>query len=273
MFENRDQFSSSFADFLSSRHQPSFAFIDADNVWKTFETKLREFGVTTEESYYFDFSRLFQILPHDRCYVYSAINEAGEKPVWLEQLERSNGFLLKLGTLVEKSKGKKQEGVDVKLAIDATRFAFSNVMKTATLYGADGDFIPLVEAIADSGTLASIASFNDPDKGRVAPTLRAASDRYIRMNRILVYEALSPDKSCINSRPDFIHKWKNRKPVTTNSISGIDFEIGKIGNEYVTRLSNESPLDYFGSPSLCDLEIWLKVAPFRETSFNWKLHD
>ncbi|WP_299406348.1 NYN domain-containing protein [uncultured Roseobacter sp.] len=271
MFRNREFLTRIAEATLPPHHHPNIAFIDADNVWRTFESKLSSFGIANDELEHFEFSRLFKLIPHDRCFVYCAIRDEGPKPFWLEQLEHTDGFILKTGRLVRRKNELKQEGVDVKLAIDATRFAFSNIIKTCTLYGADGDFIPLVEAITESGTLVNVASFNDPEQGEVAPRLRAASDRYIRMNRFWLYETLSEKRSTVHSRPNLIHSWLSSEEIYSDRFGDEEYEIRKIGSEYAVCLDAKRPLNLFTSSEIDDLRLWLKLAPFKENIFNHHL--
>lgn len=243
-------------------HQsPNFAFIDGDNVWKTFESELIRLEIEAEQIKFFEFQRLFQILHHDRCYVYSATNAVTAHPKWLTSLEKSDGFIIKLGELVEKPTGRKQEGVDVKLAIDATRLAYSNIMKSCTLYGADGDFLPLVEAVSEAGTVIDIVSFSDPSQGRVAPKLRAAADKYIRMNPAWVYEALKPERKTTKQAMHLFHSWEKAESIIFFVVRGREFEIRRVNGSFVTQLGGNSPSSIFSSHNLEDLQLWLKLLP------------
>ncbi len=240
-------------------NQPSFAFIDADNVWKSYDKHLDSYGLTAEEKEKFEFFRLFQILPHDRRYVYSATNEDTAHPQWLSGLENEAGFLLKMGELITKGRGKKQEGVDVKLAIDATRLAYSNIMKTCTLYGADGDFLPLVEAVSEAGTLINIASFNDPGQGRVAPKLRARADKYFRMNHLWLNETLSPRHRTVENYSQLQHQWPRASERNEVEFHGQKCELRKTGATWIVKLTDNRNVLWRGSHNYNDLVIWLKV--------------
>jgi uncharacterized LabA/DUF88 family protein len=247
---------------VRQNHQsPSFAFIDGDNVWKTFEAELKRLGIKKNLTDLFEFHRLFQIIHHDRCYVYSATNDATTTPKWLLDLEKSDGFIIKLGELVEKPNGRKQEGVDVKLAIDATRLAYSNVMKSCTLYGADGDFLPLVEAVSESGSVVDIVSFSDPSQGRVAPKLRAGADKYIRMNPAWVYETLKPERKTVHQNRPLHHDWNDAEDVSFLKVREEEFEIRKIEETYAVRVGGNSPSNIFASHILEDLHLWLMLIP------------
>lgn len=251
-----------FRGTVRQNHQsPSFAFIDGDNVWRTFESELKRLGIETVHAHLFEFHRLFQVISHDRCYVYSATNDTTTFPIWLSDLERSDGFILKLGELVEKPSGRKQEGVDVKLAIDATRLAYSNIMKSCTLYGADGDFLPLVEAVSDAGTVVDIVSFWDPLKGRVAPKLRAAADKYIRMNPAWIYETLKPERRTVQQSMHQYHSYNDSEDVSFFKVRGKEFEIRRIEATYAANVGGNSPSSIYSSHILEDLHLWLTLMP------------
>tara|TARA_R110002049_G_scaffold23781_6_gene84744 strand:- start:133197 stop:133823 length:627 start_codon:yes stop_codon:yes gene_type:complete len=208
---------------------------------------------------------LFQILGHDRCYVYSAINDNTIRPQWLLNIEANDGFIVKMGELVEKPKTRKQEGVDVKLAIDATRLAYANIMKTCTLYGADGDFLPLVEAVTESGVVVEVVSFSDPAQGRVAPKLRAAADNYIRMNPAWLYETLKPEYKTVKQSPHFFHDWQRTEDVAFYPVRSKEFEIRNYDGNYLVKISNGSALAMYTSNNLRDLKLWLCLKVFEAT--------
>lgn len=250
---------------LPAHQQPHFAFVDADNVWKSYDAFLEKVGLTSTEKAKFDFFRLFQIISHDRCYIYSATNEATAHPIWLSGLEAEPGFLLKWGELIKKQGGNKQEGVDVKLAIDATRLAYSNIMKTCTLYGADGDFLPLVDAVSDAGTLVNIASFNDPAQGRVAPKLRAGADRYHRMNHMWLYETVSPSHRTVQDYAIHQHGWNRVDEPRAEKIQGVDLEIRRQNSSWMVKLQHGANTIWRGSHNFDDLVIWLKFALYGNT--------
>ena len=241
---------------------PKFAFIDGDNVWKTYENELSRNGIEKKANDYFDFYRLFRVLGHDRCYVYSAINDNTVQPKWLLDIEANDGFIVKMGELVEKPKTRKQEGVDVKLAIDATRLAYANIMRTCTLYGADGDFLPLVEAVAESGVVVEVVSFADPAQGRIAPKLRAAADNYIRMNPAWLYETLKPKYKTVNCSPHFFHDWRRTEDVHFFRARSKEFEIRRFESTYLVKVSDGGPSSMYSSPKLEDLKLWLSLMVF-----------
>ncbi len=237
---------------------PQFAFVDADNMKRSFDKALEYYEVTPEQRKLFSFPKLFQLRPHDRVYFYSAIEEDSELPEWLKEISAQPKFVLKLGTLTNKSGIRKQEGVDVKLAIDATRFAYSSTMKTCTLYGADGDFIPLVEAVSESGCFVKIISFNDPLKGRVAPKLQAESDGYEKINGPWIYETnLFP--TTVRRSMERFHSFSPNNDRTEHKIHGETIEIEQLENDFLGMFGEKSPSSCYCCTDLDQLLIWAKM--------------
>ncbi len=161
---------------IPSHRQPHFGFVDADNILLSFKNRLTQLGFSEDQFTWFDPTKLFNIMEQERTYVFSAAKNASDTPKWLEGCRSNSGTILRIGTLVEKEgRSRKQEGVDVHLAVEAMKLAYTSRMKTCTIYGADGDFLPLIKALVDYGCITNIVSFNNPSKGRVAPELQAAS--------------------------------------------------------------------------------------------------
>ncbi|WP_299373268.1 NYN domain-containing protein [uncultured Tateyamaria sp.] len=271
MFSDRERFLRSVGT-PNQNNSPSFGFIDVDNVRKSLNTILSDLAISEEDAGDIEFHRLFQNFGHHRCYAYAATEDERSKPKDVVDLERTDGFIVKLGKLTKKGKKIKQQGVDVQLAIDATKLAYSGVMKSATLYAGDGDFLPLVQAVADSGTQISVASFANPEKGEVAPSLRASADRYVWMNKLWIYEALKRERSTVRMNPDVSHRWQATKHEQNFSTTKNEFEIFRLNNEFAVKLDN-SPLPCFTSHKLDDLKLWLQLEPFVEPGFSHLLHS
>lgn len=244
---------------LRSHQSPTYSFIDADNVWMTYCSELDRYEVFEEERHKFLFHKLFEIWPSDRCYAYSATNQTTDIPEWLTQLAGSDGFAVKFGELVEKPRGRKQEGVDVKLAIEATKLAYSQVIKSCTLYGADGDFLPLLEAVSDAGVLINVISFSDPEQGRVAPRLRAAADTYTKMNSAWLYETVKSEFKTVIQFPQLYHDFREADNVEFHQVLGNEYEVRKLHGSYYVSLNENSPMKLYGSPKLDDLLLWLRL--------------
>lgn len=237
---------------------PHFAFVDADNMHKSFSSWLDNFNVPSDQRKHFSFPKLFTAHRFDRVYFYSAVEDMNDLPDWLEEIRSQDGFVLKLGTLTKKGKQFKQEGVDVKLAIDATRFAYTSTMRSCTLFGADGDFIPLVEAVSDAGCKVNIVSFNDPKQGRVAPLLQAEADSYIRIDGPWLYFANTFPGS-VNQRMERYHDFRRCPEKTFELLHGQKIEIAKLGGEYVAQIGPNSPSSMYGASNIEQLITWAKM--------------
>jgi len=238
---------------------PHFAFVDADNLRRTFFDKLSDLEVPERFHHRFIFSKLLEVRSHDRVYVYSAISEGSDLPDWLKTIRSQKGIVLKLGTLTQKGQQRKQEGVDVKLAIDATRFAFSRTMRTCTLYGADGDFIPLVEAVSESGCIVEVASFNNPEKGRVAPSLQAGADNYIRLNGPWLDFTQRGNGASISNAMSLYHQFLRTPIHKKEKIHGEAVEIKNLGSSFYAQVGGDSPSNVVSCSDYDDLLIWLKL--------------
>lgn len=97
---------------------------------------------------------------------------------WVDEIQMLDGFVLRTGRVTRKGNVVKQQGVDVKLAIDAIQHAYKGNMNSCVIYSGDGDFIPLVDALVEAGVFVTVASFGNPAKGNVAPKLKAKADKY-----------------------------------------------------------------------------------------------
>lgn len=91
-----------------------------------------------------------------RIYYYDAIAPEGNtrrrsQLEYFSELDKGYASTIRLRTLVESSKGLKQKGVDVLMAIDALSKAYQNHYETGMFLVADADFIPLIETVKDSG--------------------------------------------------------------------------------------------------------------------------
>lgn len=238
---------------------PHFAFVDVDNLKESFFKKLCDLGIDESFHHQFKFEKLFEFLSHDRIYAYSAVEEGAELPGWLQEIRSQSGVVLKLGVLTRKSGRRKQEGVDVKLAIEATRLAYTKTMRTCTLYGADGDFIPLVEALSESGCIVEVASFNNPQKGRVAPILQAASDRYIQINGPWLNLTQRDFAEPVSQSLGDFHRVTAAPTHKVETIHGEKVEIKKLGNKFYSTFNGSSPRSVQTCSSYDDLINWAKL--------------
>lgn len=242
-------------------HQmPHFAFVDADNMRRSFHDALIRHGIGKEDLELFDFSGIFSFNHHDRIYFYSAVDENEDLPKWLGDIRSAKGCVLKLGALTQKGNRTKQEGVDVKLAIDATRLAFTRTMRTCTLYGADGDFIPLVEALSEAGCIVNVVSFNNPSKGRVAPKLQAECDFYQWLGGYIIHRTLSGKLPSISKRMSHFHAYLDAPERDKLFVHDSEIPIKKLGEEYYVMAGEPSPSNVYASLDPKALEIWLQLC-------------
>ena len=91
-----------------------------------------------------------------RAYYYDAIidpeedlNEFKKQKEYFSEIEQHAVFEVKLARLKGTQKGKKQKGVDVKLAVDMITKAFMNHYDIAIFLAGDDDFLDLVKAVKD----------------------------------------------------------------------------------------------------------------------------
>ncbi|MEL7153733.1 MAG: NYN domain-containing protein [Pseudomonadota bacterium] len=168
-----------------TQKRPNFAFVDANNIARDFDTLLKRSKVNSEHYDLLSIERMLAVGGHDRVFLYTGADPLGGAETWLETLEQSDGFVLRTGRLTRKAK---QEGVDVKLAIEAVRHATQSNMASCCIYSGDGDFLPLVEMLVDLGIFVTFASFNNPTIGQVAPSLNALADQYIHLSGDLLLD-------------------------------------------------------------------------------------
>lgn len=158
-----------------------FAFIDADNIYRALSDELERAGVPAACKEKISLNNLF--VGYDRCYVYYARKDEEDLPSWVVNLQRSSGFILRLSKTTQKGRQTKQQGVDVQLAIEAIQHSHRGTMTKCGLFSGDGDFLPLIDALTNNGTIVSVHSFSNPEKGSVTPELRNRADTYKRLDR------------------------------------------------------------------------------------------
>jgi len=93
-----------------------------------------------------------------RIYYYDAIVDPTEKEYaeqvdyFERELKNRMWYTVRLGRLVKSPKeGFKQKGVDILMAIDAVSKAYQNQYDTAMFVLGDADFIPLIDAVKNTG--------------------------------------------------------------------------------------------------------------------------
>jgi uncharacterized LabA/DUF88 family protein len=98
-----------------------------------------------------------------RIYYYDAIVESREpkhkeQRDYFDAIANEQSYTVRLGSLVKSAgelanEGKKfkQKGVDILMSIDAVSKAYLNHYDTGIFVMGDGDFVPLIEAVKDTG--------------------------------------------------------------------------------------------------------------------------
>jgi uncharacterized LabA/DUF88 family protein len=92
-----------------------------------------------------------------RIYYYDAIvskksPEYAKQEGYFESILQELGYTVRLGELVKSSKKKhRQKGVDILMAIDVITKAYQNQYETAIFMLGDRDFVPLINAVKDTG--------------------------------------------------------------------------------------------------------------------------
>lgn len=181
--------------FQDMHKENAFGFVDADNVKFGFEQCLRRAGFDDEELDLFDLERIFWPFFLKRYFIYSAVEAGMPPPAWIANLRAKNGYLFR-ETLLKKVNGKrKQEGVDVRLAVEAMQFAFRRKMSHALIFSGDGDLLPLVDALVDEGVITAVISFGNPEKSQVSARLRDKADGYLYINQNMLAECLTNEHS------------------------------------------------------------------------------
>lgn len=203
--------------------RPNFAFVDADNVRLGFRDALIRRGIGELDLDVFDMSRLFQLANSNRTYVFSAVAENSEPEDWLRDLRAAPTTIFRSGILTLKADGspRKQQGVDVMLAVQALKGAYNNVFQTCTLFSDDGDMLPLIQALEDLGKTVVVCGFGDPEKSMVAAALRDASDHYNHIGSILLSDCLkSTDRILKSGRGDFFVKHLESVEISPDDVFG-----------------------------------------------------
>lgn len=157
---------------------------------KSFEEALDSRKITKDEILAFDLTLLFWMAQAHRYYIYGAVPETSEPQDWIRLLRATDKCVFRSGKLTVKSNRRKQQGVDVMLALEAQRNAYLKHCNCCILFSCDGDFLPLVEAVVDSGTKMVVVSFGHPEKSEVARQLRDAADSYIHIGSQLLWSAI-----------------------------------------------------------------------------------
>ena len=117
--------------------------MDAGNIHQEMVSILKRSALPDTYIDKFDFRKL--INGHDRVHLYHGLDAEKPLPDWLDKWREEDGVVLSLGRTSKKEGRLKQEGVDVLLTTEALRCSYRETMKSCTLYGVDGDFLPLID--------------------------------------------------------------------------------------------------------------------------------
>lgn len=161
-------------------------FIDGSNLYHALKEDFGDAKINFERFA----AKLVEARTLIRIYYYSAPLDrmrdqqgAKDQQKFFDQLQRVPYLTLKLGRLEPRPKGVwVEKGVDIVIATDMLRFAFSNVYDTAVLVSGDSDFVPAVQAVQDFGKHVEMACSSS---GR-STLLRNTCDRAIELNENLL---------------------------------------------------------------------------------------
>ncbi|QTN36804.1 NYN domain-containing protein [Cognatishimia activa] len=231
-----------------------FAFIDADNIYRALCDKLSQAGVPESCIPKIRINNLFR--EYARSYVYYARKDDEELPDWVVDLQRSSGFILRLSKTTQKGKQTKQQGVDVHLAIEAIQHSYRGTMTKCGLFSGDGDFLPLIDALTNNGTIVQVHSFGNPEKGTVAPELRNRADNYIRLDRAAILSCIPVEENSV--QPKSISNQPFITPDATTAV--FELEGAKLPIWKVDHL--------FGSSFVFELRS--VVAAFNQATYRFK---
>lgn len=130
-----------------------------------------------------------------RIYFYTAVvrREDGEERYidqqrFLERLNHLDYFQVKLGRLMPRGNTVVEKGVDINIAVDMLKYAYSNAYDTAILVSGDGDFATAVEAAKDLGKHVENAYFK---MGR-SQELQRVCDRFILLDNDYLRDCTFP---------------------------------------------------------------------------------
>ena len=112
-----------------------------------------------------------------------------EQQAFFDELQRYEGFHVRLGSLSGTSRRFRQKEVDIFLAVDALEHAFRKNLSAITLIAGDLDFVPLVDSLVRSGTWVEIFY----DKRSFAQRLLDAADKAMALDFHYYYSLCNKD--------------------------------------------------------------------------------
>ena len=240
--------------YLTQANRPTYAFIDADNIRLGLQQLLKRHDISCSVEEYFDLEKVIKRVEADRFFLYSAVELTKDAPDWIAGLRSSPKVVFRSGVLVQHDSGRrKQEGVDVLLALDALGHAHKRNMKTCVIMSADGDLLPLVNALVAEGIETIVCNFDNPEAGDVASRMRDAADDFWQYGSHFLRSCFVETHRCVST---------NRIP--SHEFGSTDFSIPifkEWGNQYsVTHLTsreNAIEQDMFCTKSAA--EFWAKL--------------
>jgi len=171
------------------------------------------------------------ILPHlffdkIRIYYYDALPESPDPREKMQQLhirkiKDTPGFEDVLGNLKKSKKmGQKQKGVDTQIAIDMLSKAYEDHYDIAVLIAGDEDFLPVVEAVKNTGKRVYGVYF----ESHISNDLKESFDRHLTLTRRWFAEAALKVQAII---PEFKLDNKIQKDMNINWNVKIEFSMIK----------------------------------------------
>ncbi len=163
---------------LTHTRAPMLAFVDADNVKHSLERSLRVRGIDESQIDEFSLLDVLEVFRAfcERFYIYSSVKAGADPPDYISRIRARPRTVFRETPLVEVQGRRKQEGVDVYLAVEAMQCASKKTMNSCAIFTSDGDLLPLIHALVSEGVTTHVVSFNNPDKSSVAKRVRDAAD-------------------------------------------------------------------------------------------------
>lgn len=246
---------------LSGHGEKVFAFVDADNFRLGLMSKFRALGIPDEAANLFDMLNLFrQFYQVTRFYLYNSVPLGEEPAQWIKSLRAEPRFVFRGTLLRDTGKQRKQEGVDVRLAVEAVQAAHRKTMSSCVIFSDDGDLIPLVNALVDEGMSTTVATFGNPEKSEVAARLRDASDHFIQIGHSILWN------SHVTSKQEYLNWIDHRTDTPPPHQLVVDEEFGdgvrirKVGNEEIELYDTEKGSRFRAFESRESALLWYKLT-------------
>lgn len=255
---------------LRYRHQGSqrieaitFGFVDADNMKFGLEAALTRRGIAKKDFECFELKKLFDQAALNRCYIYSAVERGAKPPEWLANLRSSSGFVFREALLKTTGTRRKQEGVDVLLAVDAMQNAFRRNMTYCDIFSGDGDLLPLVNALVDQGIFTTVVSFDDPEVGDVPKRLRDAADDYIHVGPVILVDCMVNEYHWRSAGSGNNLNNENSENFSKIEMHGKRFTVLKINDQFelISNLRSDGSCSRRAFENMRGLKLWLTLHP------------